>query len=206
MTQHLHKDKLRASIAYEAARIIHELGQHDFNIARNKAAQRMGCRNKNGLPSNSEIEQALFEYQQLFHADDRQLYVQHQRQLALEAMSNLKCFSPRLVGPALRGTADKHTPLQLHLFADCPEDIALFLLEHGIPYRDGEKTLLFPGGKKQKQPTFRFRSGDTAVELTWFPPQTIGHPPLSPIDQRPEKRASRTQLKTLLDQVSEARI
>jgi len=200
MARHPSKDRLRINIAYEAARIIQDLGQHDYNAARNKAAQRLGCKNRNRLPNNREIEQALLEYQHLFHADDQQLSVQQQRQLALEAMSNLQRFSPRLVGPALKGTADQHTPLQLHLFADCPEDLALFLMERGIPYREGEKTLLFPKGIKQKLPTFRFRSGETEVELVCFPTKSISQPPLSPIDQRPEQRASASQLRTLLSE------
>ncbi len=200
MSQHPSKDRLRISIAYEAARIIHDLGRHDYSTARNKAAQRLGCKDKRRLPSNSEIEQALLEQQLLFHADDQQLSLTHLRQLALEAMSNLQRFSPRLVGPALRGTADPNTPLQLHLFADCPEDIALFLLERGIPYIEGEKTTLFPGEKKRRLPTFSFRSDETEVELTYFPHNTIGHPPLSPVDQRPERRASLAQIKTLLKQ------
>ncbi len=200
MAQRPSKDRLRASIAYEAARIIHDLGRHDYNTARNKAAQRLGCKDKRRLPSNGEIEQALLENQLIFHADDQQLWEKNLLQLAQEAMSNLEQFSPRLVGSALRGTADLYTPLQLHLFADCPEDIALFLLERGIPYIEGEKTALFPGEKKQRLPTFRFRSGETEVELTWFPLNTVGHPPLSPIDQGPEQRASLRQVNSLLEQ------
>jgi hypothetical protein len=198
MAQHPPKDRLRASIAYEAARIIHDLGRHDYTAARNKAARRLGCRDRGCLPGNDEIEQALLEYQQLFHAGDQQQLMQQQRQLALEAMTSLKQFSPRLVGPALRGTADRHTPLQLHLFADCPEDIAMFLLEHGIPYREGDKTLHFPKDKKQRLPAFRFRSGDTEVELICFPPHSVGQPPLSPLDQKPERRATASQLMELM--------
>ncbi len=200
MAQHASKDRLRASIAYEAARIIHDLGRHDYTTARNKAAQRLGCKDRSRLPSNSEIEQALLEYQQLFHAGDQQLSLRQQRQLALEAMSNLHQFSPRLVGPALRGTADEHTPLQLHLFADCPEDIAMFLMERGIPYREGDKTAHYPKGKTRKLPTFRFRSGETDIELICFPSQSMGQPPLSPLDQKPEKRASLSQVTALLDE------
>jgi len=198
MAQRASKDRLRASIAYEAARIIHDLGRHDYATARHKAAKRLGCRDKNRLPSNGEIEQALLEYQQLFHAGEHQHSVRHHRQLALEAMASLKQFSPRLVGPALKGTADQHTPLQLHLFADCPEDIALFLLERGIPYREGDKTVHYPKGKTQRLPAFRFRSGETDIELICFPAHSIGQPPLSPLDQKPEKRASANQLLALL--------
>ncbi len=193
------KDRLRASIAYEAARILNELGRCDYHTARTKAAQRLGCKDHKRLPNNSEIEQALLEYKQLFYSDDQAQTLHNLRQLALEAMSNLAQFSPRLVGQVLSGTADPHTPVQIHLFADNPEQVAFFLMERGIPYRESEKIASFPKGKKQRQPSFKFQSGDTEIELIWFTPKTIGHPPISSLDQKPEKRASLTQLKDLLN-------
>lgn len=199
MAQHQNRDRLRASIAFEAARILNDLGRRDYHTARTKAAQRLGCRDKKNLPCNQEIELALREYQQLFHADNQEQSLRDLRRLALEAMSNLKQFSPRLVGPILNGSADSHTPLQLHLFADSPEQITFFLIDRGIPYRESMKTVTFPKEKKQRQPAFKLQSGDTEVELIWFSSDSIGHPPISSLDKRPEKRASLSQLKSLLE-------
>jgi hypothetical protein len=199
MSHHSDRDRLRAAIANEAARIIHDSGQHDYNAARTKAAHRLGCKDQKRLPNNIEIEQALVEYQQLFSADEQQHSLHELRQLALDAMSSLEMFSPRLVGPVLRGSANSQSVLQLHLFSDSPELIAHFLFDRGIPYREVDKTVAFNKGHKQRQPAFRFHSGETEVELTWFPPGSIGHPPLSSIDQKPQKRASITQLKKLMD-------
>lgn len=201
MAKHPSKDRLRTTIAYEAARIISDLGDHDYNAARTKAAQRLRCCDKNRLPSNSEIEQALIEQQQLFHADEQKASQHDLLHLAQQAMSNLEQFSPRLVGPILRGTADSNTPLQLHLFADSSEEIAFALMQIGIPYMEGDKTFTFPTGKRKKQPLFRFQSGNREIELICFTPEAIGHPPLSPIDQKPEKRASLIQVKALLGDV-----
>ncbi len=199
MAQPQNRDRLRASIAYEAARIINDLGQHDYNASRNKAAQRLGCKDKKSLPSNEEIEQALVEYQKLFHAKDQQRTLNDLRHLALDAMVNLKQFSPRLVGSILSGSASANSRLQLHLFSESPEQIALHLLNSGIPYQEIETTLSFNRGQKQRQPAFTFHSGETKVELIWFPAGTIGHPPLSAIDQKPAKRASITQLRSLIN-------
>ena len=44
-------------------------------------------------------------------------------------------FRPRLVGPVLSGTAGPHADIGLHLFADTPMDVLLFLMEHRIPLR-----------------------------------------------------------------------
>lgn len=199
MSRPPHKDQLRTTMAYEAARIIDESGEHDYHKARIKAAQRLRCRDKNSLPSNSEIEQALIENRLLFHADEQKSSIRALLHLAQEAMSSLQQFSPRLVGSILRGTADSNTPLQLHLFADSPEQIAFALIQSGIPYLEGDKTLSFPREEKRRQPLFRFQSGTREVELICFPPETIGHPPLSQIDQRPEKRVSLSQLNSLLE-------
>jgi hypothetical protein len=193
-----HRDRIRISIANEAARIIHNSGQVDYNSARTKAAHRLGCRDQRKLPSNAEIEQALMEYQQLFFADEQQNSVNNLRQLALDAMTNLSRFSPHLVGPALSGNVNSHSKLQLHLFSESPEQIAFHLLEMGIPYKEADKTVSFNRGQKQRQPSFRFHSKDTEVELIWFPSGSVGRSPLSPIDQKPEKRASITQLKKLM--------
>lgn len=193
------KDHLRTTLAYEAARIIEESGEHDYHKARIKAAQRLRCRDKNRLPSNSEIEQALIENRLLFHADEQNRSMQALLHLAQKAMSSLQQFSPRLAGSILRGTANSNTPLQLHLFADSPELIAFALIQSGIPYLEGDKTVLFPAGEKRRQPLFSFQSGAREVELICFSPETIGHPPLSPIDQRPEKRVSLSQLNSLLE-------
>jgi hypothetical protein len=198
MAHSKHTDRLRANLAYEAARIIEQLGRHDYNTARIKAAQRLGCKDQKRLPSNAEIEQALMEQQQLFHAVEQKDSMNHLRQLALDAMSNLGQFSPRLTGALLGGSANSHSPIQLHLFADSPEQIALFLMDRGIPYLEMDKYVSFTRGQKQRQPAFRFYMESTEVEIVWFPPDTMAHSPLSAIDQRPEKRVSVAQLENII--------
>jgi hypothetical protein len=198
MAQKPQTDRLRANIANEAARIIHDSGHVDYSAARNKAALRLGCNNRRSLPSNSEIEQALMEYQQLFHTSEQQQSAKQLRQLALEAMTSLEQFTPRLTGSALSGNVNQHSKLQLHLFSESPEQIALHLFNNGIPYQEAEKPILIKKGQKQRQPCFRFHSKETEVELIWFPSRSIGQAPLSSVDQKPEKRASINQLKKIM--------
>lgn len=198
MAQPLQRDRIRISIANEAARIIHDSGLADYSAACTKAAHRLGCKDQRKLPSNAEIEQALIEYQQLFHAEEQKSSVKHLRQLALEAMASLAQFSPHLVGSVLSGNVNQHSKLQLHLFTESPEQIALHLLDSGIPYQEADKTIFLKKGRKQRQPCFRFHSKETEVELIWFPSGSIGQAPLSCIDQKPEKRVSIIQLKKLI--------
>jgi hypothetical protein len=198
----MHPEKngnLRNRIALEAARIIADFGHHDFRRARQKAAERLGCRDRRQLPTNAEIEQALQEYQQLFRGESQATELQRLRQVALDAMSTLAEFRPRLVGPVLSGSADRNSRIELHLFADTPEQIAIALVERKIPWQDGIKRVRYPRGMAKEQPTFRFHAGDTEIELIWFTPEELRHPPLSPVNDRPENRASLEKVQNLLE-------
>ena len=59
-------DRARRMLAQEAARIIVEQGIQDFRVAKNKAAERLGLKDRGSLPGNSEIQQAVGEHLQLF--------------------------------------------------------------------------------------------------------------------------------------------
>src|SRR5579872_5054944 len=122
---------LRRALAQEAARIMAQQGIHDFLTAKRKAADRLGVTDSSVLPRNTEIEAALAEYQRLFDARAHRRSLESQRRAALHAMHWLARFQPRLVGAVLSGTATEHADIQLHLFADRPENVALQLLDHG---------------------------------------------------------------------------
>ena len=59
-------ENLRRALAQEAARVMAEHGVRDFLFAKRKAAERFGVVDGAVLPRNSEIEEALAEYQRLF--------------------------------------------------------------------------------------------------------------------------------------------
>jgi hypothetical protein len=191
---------LRHRIALEAARIMADFGHHDYQKARHKAAERLGCRDRRQLPTNGEIEQALQEYQQLFRGENQRSELRRLRRTALDAMATLAEFRPRLVGPVLSGSADQNSKIELHIFSDTPEQVAILLMEKQIPWQDGRKKIHYSRETIQEQPLFRFHAGETEIELVWFPPQGIRHSPLSPVDERPEKRATLNQVKELLEE------
>ena len=62
-------ENLRRALAQEAARIMSEHGIRDFLTAKRKAAERFGVTDGSVLPKNTEIEDALAEYQRLFGGD-----------------------------------------------------------------------------------------------------------------------------------------
>jgi len=191
-----HHTQLRQRIAQEAARIMAEQGIRDFSQAKRKAAERIGVAENSQLPSNEEIESALAEHLRIFHGESQPYRLKQLRETALRAMQLLDRFQPRLVGPTLKGTADAHSPVNLHLFASQPEEVSWYLLEQNIPHETGERR--YRGKPPLSYPMYSFIAGDVVVELTVFPLDGIRHAPPSPVDGRPIKRVNIEAVRRLL--------
>jgi hypothetical protein len=191
-------ENLRRAVAQEAARIMAEHGIQDFRAAKRKAAERFGISDEGALPSNTEIEDSLAAYQRLFAADTHGRTLKAQRSVALRAMRSLQDFSPRLVGPVLTGTATPHTDVQLHLFVDNPEAVALSLLDRGVSHDVGEHRLRLDAERFQVFPAVRFELDQHTIQATVFPVDGIRQTPVSPVDGRPMRRADITELEALL--------
>jgi len=192
--------RLRTLIAQNAARILTEGGQRDFAAAKRKAAAQLGITDERNLPDNAEVEAALLEHQRLFHGSRQTERLRALRETALQAMTMLAEFQPCLVGPVLNGTADDNSVVYLHLFANTAEEVLVFLLEQHIPFEQGDRRVRYGNGRTGIRPKFSFIAGDTEIQLTVFPPQERSRAPLSPIDGRPQQRANRSQVESLLRQ------
>jgi hypothetical protein len=175
-----------------------EQGIDDFLMAKRKAAVRLGVTEAAALPRNTEIEAALVEYQRLFGADAHAESLHEQRRAALGAMDWLARFMPRLVGPVLTGSATAHAGIQLHLFTDTPEQVALELMERGIAHEITERRVRLGPDRVKAFPGLRFAAGGRQVEATVFPLDGIRQAPVSPVDGRPMRRADAAELRSLL--------
>ena len=191
--------QMRLRIAQEAARIMAEEGVHDFLSAKRKAAARLGAADTRHLPRNTEIEQALIDYQRLFHPGAHAHRLERLRTAALESMRFFDRFDPRLVGSVLNGTANEHSDLNLHLFADTPEDVVLFLMQKHIPFQTSERRLRLTNESSEMYPVYRFMAGDTPIDLTVFPCAGLRQAPLSAVDGKPMRRANITALMELME-------
>jgi hypothetical protein len=190
--------QMRVRIAQEAARLIAEEGVQDFYVAKRKAAQHLGAPDTRNMPRNSEVELALEEYQRLFRAEEQVDHLRSLRESAVQAMRFLAAFNPRLVGSVLSGTAGRHANVNLHLFADTPEEISLFLIDSRIPFQASHKRLRFARDEWQEFPSFEFVAGEHAVELVVFPRDGCREAPRSPINGRPMYRARLAEVEALL--------
>ena len=95
----------RHRLAHEAARLMAEGGIRDYHQAKLKAASRLGIHDDASLPRNTEIEDALREYQRLFSgpstATNRSAAAKRAACAGVPAR-----LRTALAGPVLEGTAD----------------------------------------------------------------------------------------------------
>ncbi len=189
---------LRRALAQEAARIMAEHGIADFLQAKRKAADRLGVHDAAVLPKNVEIEEALRERQRLFGGGTHGLTLLAQRRVALDAMRVLDEFQPRLVGSVLTGTATSHSDINLHLFADRSESVAIRLLEIGVPHEFYERRVKMDAERSISYPALRFEAAGRTVDATVFPIDGIRQSPYSPVDGRPMRRADAREVGELI--------
>lgn len=194
----------RHRLAHEAARLMVEGGIQDFHQAKRKAAIRLGIHDDASLPRNAEIEQALREHQRLFAGSAQSDALRQRREAAVHALEFLQPFAPRLVGPVLEGTADAHSPVQLHLHEDDPDAVQRFLDEHGIPAEARSRRLRWDRERVLDAPLWVFSADGVVFELLVLPCHTLRQAPLSAVDEKPMRRASLARLRELLHDTAPA--
>jgi hypothetical protein len=193
-------ERARQVVAQEAARIIVNQGVRDYRVAKMKAADRLGMNTRGSLPGNGEIEKALEEHHQLFGGESHGDFLRGIREAALSAMELLAAFTPRLVGPVLNGTADHNSAVNLHVFADSAEAVAMQLQSTDVTCRPYERRLRSRRGQTDTFSGFEFHHGEATVQATVFPVDGIRQAPLSPIDGKPMRRADKDAVKRLIQE------
>ncbi len=191
-------ERARQVVAQEAARIIVNQGVRDYRVAKMKAAEKLGMNTRGSLPGNSEIERAIGEHHQLFGGESHADFLRELREAALSAMEMLSLFTPRLVGPVLNGTADRNSAVNLHVFADSAETVAMQLASLDISYRPYERRLKNRRDQAAVYSGLEFHHGEATVQATVFPIDGIRQAPLSPIDGKPMQRADARAVSDLL--------
>ena len=192
-------ERARQVLAQEAARIIVDHGIRDYRVAKQKAAERLGAGARGSLPGNAEIEAAVADHLQIFGGESHGDLLRLMRTAALSAMSLLADFSPRLVGPVLVGTADENSAVNLHVFADSPEMVAMGIGDMGIGFKPYERRLKSRRGQTEMYPGFEFRHNNEIIQATVFPVDGIRQAPMSPIDGKPMKRVDSDGVQELLE-------
>jgi hypothetical protein len=191
--------RARQIVAQEAARLIVDHGIRDYRVAKRKAAGNLGFSARGLLPGNTEIEAAVADHLQLFGGESQTNHLRQLRVAALSAMGMLASFTPRLVGPVLAGTADENSAVNLHVFADSPEDVATEFDVAGVRFRAFERRLKSRRDQVDIFAGYSFHLGNAQIEATIFPVDGIRQAPMSPIDGKPMRRATTGAVQKLLD-------
>lgn len=125
---------MRRDIASLAARLMAEDGVDDYGLAKRKAARQLGVADSEALPTNQAVEAALLAYQALYQGDEQPQRLARLRREALAMMYRLQAFHPYLTGPVLTGTAGRHSPVAIDLYADNSKEVEIFLLDQRLDF------------------------------------------------------------------------
>ncbi|MDD2335041.1 MAG: hypothetical protein PHD01_00520 [Geobacteraceae bacterium] len=195
------EDKIRLSIAREAARIMYEDGVKEYRDAKRKAAKSFGPEKTlslgSHLPSNAEIHEELSRLIRMNEGDVHPERLHRMRLLALSWLELFAPFRPYLVGSVLAGTVTERSDIDLHLFADSSEEVELFLAERGIPYEP--ETVTIRHGSEFREYYHLFLDDDgIVVECTVYDPSERHQRPKSSITGRPMERADAKRLREMI--------
>lgn len=186
-------------IAEEAARLICDDGYTDYRQARTRAAQDLGGGRHAPLPELTAIESRVLERQRLFGGAHYVQHLQHMRHTALRAMALLARFEPRLSGGVVSGAIGEGHRVQIHVIADQPEAVEMLLHDRHLGFDQDERRYRLADGRERDIPLLRFEADGIGMDIAVFGPESVRHPPLSPIDGRPARRLGAEQVQALLD-------
>jgi hypothetical protein len=90
--------------------------------------------------------------------------------------------------------------VNLHVFADNAEIVAIRLQEHSVQYRPFERRLKRHRERAETFAAFRFTHDESNIEATVFPVDGVRQAPISPVDGKPMRRADINAILKLLEE------
>ena len=188
---------LRLHIAYLAARLMAEDGIADYATAKQKAARQAGLADAALLPDNSEIEEALREYQGLYQSEEQPEHLRYLREVAVKVMREFEEFRPVLVGSVLNGTAGLHSDVNLQLFTDDAKALTMFLINKRYRFEEATKNVR-RGGRMEEVPQISLDVDDATVSITVLDPGDERSAPRNRAQNEPPLRARLDEVEALL--------
>ncbi len=164
--------QLRQRIAQQAARLMADEGISDYGFAKRKAGRQLGIMEDNCMPTNAEVEEEIKLFHEIYNSDGQAEALQQLRSDALIVMQMLERFNPYLTGAVLDGTAGRHAPTDIHLYADSLKEVEMFLLNQQVPYEMNERIFRKNGERKdndrKKIPVFTLEGPNGQIRLSVF--------------------------------------
>jgi hypothetical protein len=193
------RNDMRSRIAHLAARLMAEDGIEDYALAKRKAARQAGMSDARLLPTNEEVDLALKDYQQIYHAEEHRNRLRELRRKALRAMRELARFNPYLTGSVLNGNAGKYADINLQLFTDNVKAVELYLIDRGIPYRAAQSRL-YVGVELRTVPVYTVEDDGTPIEIAVLSARDLRTPLRTSLEGRAIERAKLQAVERLLAQ------
>jgi predicted nucleotidyltransferase len=107
-------------VAREAARLLYCGIVDEYKSAKLSAAKSLGM---NILPSNFDIAMELDRLAEQIEGKEREELILRLRKWALELMTFLSPFQPRLIGSVWRGTARKGSDIDIQVYASSIDEV-----------------------------------------------------------------------------------
>ena len=198
LAQRMKSNKLRRQICYEAARAMYYRHESEYYRAKNKAARRIckGWLKPSDLPSNAEIRDEIQALARLHEGDSRGDHLKQMRLVALRMQRLLERFKPKLIGSTLTGHVRRGSDIDIHVFSDSIEAVAMTLDEQMLFY-DVERKRVRKDGEERVYTHIHLQDA-FPIELTIYESGLVNHVFKSSITGKPIERASIRQLEQLL--------
>jgi len=196
---------LREAIAQLAAQIMYGEDVKQYFTAKRMAAKRLlGATGARGLryrprdlPSNGEIKDALLMLVSEIEGDARIRRLFAMRVTALEAMKPLERFLPRLIGSVATGHVREGSDIDLHVFADDPEDVVCGVRDLGWVHETQRVSIMKQG--RVMEFTHVHVPDLFPLELTVYAVRELRNRPRSSTDGKPIVRLKATVLEALIE-------
>ena len=138
---------IKVSVANLAAQLIMEEGIKDYLFAKKKAARSLGLNENVSLPTNSQIDKAIDEFNKIFNPNIDIEFLELFKTQALEIMNIFKNFKPHLMNQLSQGIIPKFPEIKINLFADNLKDVEYVLLNSELSYDFKEEKMNAKEGK-----------------------------------------------------------
>ncbi|MDC0475253.1 hypothetical protein OAN20_00080 [Methylophilaceae bacterium] len=125
---------VKISVANLAAQLIMEEGIKDYLFAKKKAAKSLGLNENVSLPTNSQIDKAIDDFNKIFNPNIDIAFLQQFKTQALEVMNIFINFKPHLMNQLSQGIIPKFPEIKINLFADNLKDVEYVLLNSEMSY------------------------------------------------------------------------
>ena len=138
---------IKVSVANLAAQLIMEEGIKDYLFAKKKAAKSLGLNENVNLPTNSQIDEAIDDFNKIFNPNIDIEFLQQFKTQSLEVMNIFKNFKPHLMNQLSQGIIPKFPEIKINLFADNLKDVEYVLLNSKLSYDFKELKMNIKEGK-----------------------------------------------------------